>query len=437
MDVPAVVDMVRLQVQTLQDAMLPLIIRETPPVILDASHQAEIARKILSAPLVLILPNAEPGDPGPWKFDRNALASMLAIERVSLPEGARYQVGISAQLLRPFLEGVAPSLAREPLNGRFTFNPEKRKLEVLQGAVTGRHLDVDLSIQEINQKLAEGEHSIPLHIAYTQPRVGNKASAEELGITEKVQSYTSYFYGSSAARIHNIEIASAQFHGLLVAPGEIFSMGQALGDVSLDTGYSEALIIYGNRTIKGVGGGVCQVSTTLFRTAFFAGFKIMERNPHAYRVSYYEQTETGAIDSDLAGLDATVFFPVVDFKFQNDTPYWLLMETYVDAAARTLIWKFFSTSDGRRVEWETTGPTDVVEPPDPLYEENPDLAKGEIKQVDWAADGADITVTRLVYKDGQVLYEDTFFTHYLPWRAVFQYGPGTKKIPTPKPTKTP
>ena len=111
-------------------------------------------------------------------------------------------------------------------------------------------------------------------------------------------------------------------------------MGDALGDVSLDTGYAEALIIYGNRTIQGVGGGVCQVSTTLFRTAFFGGYPVVERYPHAYRVSYYEYTAGGDVDPDLAGLDATVFTPVVDFRFTNDTPYWLLMETYVNVRSQ-------------------------------------------------------------------------------------------------------
>ena len=80
-------------------------------------------------------------------------------------------------------------------------------------------------------------------------------------------------------------------------------MGDDLGDVSLDNGFAEALIIFGSRTIKGVGGGVCQVSTTLFRAAFLAGFPIVERYPHAYRVGYYEQTCAATIPR-LAGLDA-------------------------------------------------------------------------------------------------------------------------------------
>jgi len=134
------------------------------------------------------------------------------------------------------------------------------------------------------------------------------------------------------------------------------------------------------------------------------------------------------VNTRLAGLDATVFFPVVDFKFTNDTPYWLLMETYVNVAARSLTWKFYSTSDGRSVEWETSGLQNIVEPDEPIFQENPELAKNEIKQVDWEVEGADITVTRTVFKNGQIYFQDQFFTHYMPWRAVYEYGPGTKVI---------
>lgn len=203
-------------------------------------------------------------------------------------------------------------------------------------------------------------------------------------------------------------------------------MGNELGDVSLENGFAEALIIYGGRTIKGVGGGVCQVSTTLFRTVFFAGFPVVERYSHAYRVSYYEMDASGSVDPDFAGLDATVYFPLVDFKFLNDTPNWLLMETYVNVSARTITWKIYSTSDGRSVTWETTGPSNVVPPPPPLFEENPEFRVNQISQVDYAAQGADVTVDRTVWRNGQIYFTDRFNTHYEPWQAVCQYGPGTE-----------
>jgi vancomycin resistance protein YoaR len=173
-----------------------------------------------------------------------------------------------------------------------------------------------------------------------------------------------------------------------------------------------------------VGGGVCQVSTTLFRTALFGGYPIVERHEHAYRVYYYEQTATG-LDSSLAGLDATVYVPLVDLKFTNDRPYWLLMETYFDANEHTLTWKFYSGDDGRTVDVTNLGLRNVVPAPEPLFEENPDLARGTCLQVDWPADGADITVTRAVYRDGATLFTDAIRTHYEPWQAIYQFGPGT------------
>jgi len=192
------------------------------------------------------------------------------------------------------------------------------------------------------------------------------------------------------------------------------------------------LIILGDQTIAGVGGGVCQVSTTLFRAAFFAGYPINERHAHAYRVSYYEMKRDGSVDPNLAGLDATVYVPIVDFKFTNDTDHWLLMETYV-GNYYSLTWKFYSTSDNRSVQWETTGPTNIIKAPEPLYRLNPELDEGEIKKVDFEADGAYIRVNRDVYRDGVIYFEDSFVTQFQPWRAIYEYGPGTKDIPTPTP----
>jgi vancomycin resistance protein YoaR len=313
---------------------------------------------------------------------------------------------------------------RLPADAKFIFNDQTLQLDVMEDSSVGRALDIDASIKAINEAVARGEHSVSLVVNEAQPRVAATATGQELGITQLIHAETSYFYGSSAERIQNIEAAASQYHGLLIAPGETFSMGEHLGDVSLDNGFAEALIIYGGRTIKGVGGGVCQVSTTLFRAAFNAGFPIVERTPHAYRVSYYEQNPSGGVDPRLAGLDATVYFPLVDFKFTNDSPYWILMETYMGSGSLT--WKFYSTSDGRSVTYDTSGPMNVVSAPSPLFEENPELGKNEMKQVDWAANGADVNVTRTVSKNGAVYFQDTVTTHYEPWQAICQYGPDSK-----------
>jgi vancomycin resistance protein YoaR len=429
LNIPATFEILNTKLQAMQDAEIQLLIDEDTPVVLNVEEQAQVVRQILSEPLKLTVPGAKEGDPGPWTFEPDALAQMITIERIKDQQGERYQVGLETGGLTSFLEGISPQLELSRKNARFIFNDDTRQLEVIEPAAIGRSLNVAGTVENINQKLLTGDHKIALDLEHTEPEVGDDAKAKQLGITELVSSHTSYFYGSSAERIQNITTAAGQYHGLLVPPGATFSMGDALGDVSLDNGYAEALIIFGNRTIQGVGGGVCQVSTTLFRTVFFGGYPVIERYPHAYRVGYYELKADGGYNTTLAGLDATVYTPLVDFKFANDTPHWLLMETYVNQSARTLTWKFYSTSDGRSVDWNTTGLKNKVDPPDPLYEENSDLAKGEIRQVDWAVEGADVTITRSVHRDGETLYEDTFTTHYMPWRAVHQYGPGTKGMP--------
>jgi vancomycin resistance protein YoaR len=411
------------QLQSFRDGEVPLVIQQLQPKVMDLSAQAEAARTILSQPLTLVVPNAQQGDPGPWVYEPAVLANMISAKPTV--DGGPVQVELNPGALREVLAAIQPQVDRLPQNARFYFDDASAQLVLIDASHTGRTLDIQGSVDIINNALARGEHTAALQVTEAQPAVGSDATGAQLGITQLISQNTSYFYGSSTERVQNIQAAADRFHGLLVAPGETFSMGQALGDVSLENGFAEALIIYGGRTIKGVGGGVCQVSTTLFRTVFFAGLPVVERYSHAYRVSYYERTAGGGIDSNLAGMDATVYFPLVDFKFTNDSPYWILMETYTDPNAMSLTWKFYSTSDGRSVTWETTGPQNVVNAPDPAFEENVDLNPNQMRQVDWAANGADVNVTRSVWKNGQVYFQDQFQTHYEPWQAVCEYGPGT------------
>jgi hypothetical protein len=100
------------------------------------------------------------------------------------------------------------------------------------------------------------------------------------------------------------------------------------------------------------------------------------------------------------------------------------METYMGSSSLT--WKFYSTSDGRSVTYDTTGPTNIASAPSPLFEENPELGKNEMKQVDWAANGADVSVNRTVWKNGAIYFQDTVSTHYEPWQAICQYGPDSR-----------
>ena len=431
LDVQASLAAITDQVLLMTDGVVPLVIRQADPLILNADAQAELARAVLSQPLTLILPAGPDGQTTSLEIPAASLAPLLNFERVNNGSSAQFQIALNQPLMAAYLASKAKDLELKPENARFIFNDNTGQLDLDVPAVIGRTLDAPASAAAINAALQRGEHSAPLVFTFTNPQVTDQMTGAELGIKELVYEYYSYFRGSDADRIQNIRTASARFKGLLVAPGETLSMSDVLGDITLDNGYAEALIILGDETIKGVGGGVCQVSTTLFRTAFYAGYPIIERHPHAYRVRYYEQTASGH-DSALAGLDATVFVPLVDFKFKNDTPYWLLMETYI-INNNSLQWKFYSTRDGRVVEYSTSGINNVVESPDPVYRENPEFEQGKIKQVDWKVEGADVTVYRTVTLNGSVLYQDRFFTRYEPWGDVFEYGPGTE-IPTVTPS---
>jgi len=412
---------------------ITLIFVETPPLVLDASAQAAAAQAIVSAPLVLALAEPKDGDPGPLTIAAAALGDMLQVRRVDDgPNAAHYEVGLDPVALRAYLEPLAEPLVVAPRDARFHFNTETKQLELLQTSQAARALDLDATIGAINTALAAGQHAAALALTITPPAVADDAQAATLGITQLVSEQSTSFAGSTAERVTNIQAAAARFQGVMVAPGATFSFGDNLGDVSLETGFAEALIIYGGRTIRGVGGGVCQVSTTVFRAAYFGGYPIVERYSHAYRVSYYERAAGGW---GGPGLDATVYTPLVDFKFVNDTPYWLLMEVVVNPGAGLITWQFYSTSDGRQVTVSAANIQNVVPAPTPLYEEDASLPAGTIKQVDYSADGADVTVTRVIMRDGAQINGDEapMTTHYQPWRAIFNYGPGTTGIPTPTP----
>ena len=421
-DIPATLKRLEPFFLTQTSGTVALVIEETTPVLMDVKTTADLAKSILSQDFTI-----QPADPnfgaGPWVIKTKDLASLLQLERNTDAADAGYRLSLNRPSLLNYLGSIAPSLRVEPVNARMFFNDDRKEIEVVRNAVIGKGLDLELSADQIIREIQTGQHEATLVMQDIQPAVKDDATAASLGITELIYEGNSYFYGSSADRLQNIRAASASFHGVLVAPGEVFSMAEYLTDISLENGYAEAIIIVGDQSVRGIGGGVCQVSTTLFRTAFFAGFPIVERHPHAYRVGYYEQNTNGWVDTNLAGLDASVYVPVVDFKFRNDTPYWILMETY--ATDFSLTWKFYSTSDGRSVDWSTTGITNVTTPPEPVYREDPTLPTGTIKQVDWAVNGATVSVHRIVYKDGSVYFTDDINTIYVPWPDGYNYGPGT------------
>lgn len=309
---------------------------------------------------------------------------------------------------------IANEVDRPAKNALFQFDQEK--VTVFQPAVDGQKVDqpkLTTAIAESLLNSSQDKLEINLPVTITTATI-KTSQVNNLGINELVGQGKSSFAGSSTERIHNIKLATSRINGILVAPGDTFSFNNTVGEISLSSGYTNAYIISKGKTILGEGGGVCQVSTTIFRAAVFAGLPIEERHAHAYRVSYYEQA------GSRPGLDATIYSPNIDLKFKNDTPAYILIQAYVQGT--NLYFDIYGTSDGRVVNVSNPIITNAVPAPGPAYEEDPTLPKGTTKQVDFAASGANVKVTRTVTKSGQQILTDTFVSNYKPWQAVFKVG---------------
>ena len=253
---------------------------------------------------------------------------------------------------------------------------------------------------------------IPIKIL--KPKVSTD-QVNNLGIKELIGQGESLFQHSIQSRVFNITLAASRLNGILIAPDDTFSFNNALGDISAFTGYKQAYIIQNGKTILGDGGGVCQVSTTFFRTALKTGLPMIERHAHAYRVGYYEQ------DSP-PGLDATIYSPTVDLKFKNDTKHHILIQTQIDQGLQKLTVSFFGTKDNRIINISKPIVTNTTSALPSVYRDDPTLAKGVIKQIDFAAGGAKSTFTREVIKDGKIAISDTFVSNFRPWAAVYLRG---------------
>lgn len=408
-------------VQALEPLAVPLAFHEVLPPLTEVSGAQERVEAILSGPLVLhyTLPEIEAdGTVRPVlhrrAVDEATLSGWLTLEQAADAQGAHLQVSLDRKEIRAHLERLADDIARPPREGRFDYDFQTQRLATLSPGQNGYLLDVAAAVERVAEAAMAGQRAVELPIRVIPPRV-TRADLEALLPLELVGEGESSFAGSTASRLQNIKVATARFHGLTVAPSSIFSFVSHLGLVTAANGYSESWIIYGNRTLLGPGGGVCQVGTTFFRAAFWGGFPIIERSPHAYRVGWYEPP---------VGLDAAVYHPSVDVKFENDTPTPLLILTEVDEARSRLYFRLYGRGVGRRVSIE--GPTldNPVPAGAPVYEEDPTLAPGQQVQVEQARDGVDVTLYRLIEQDGQVVARERFFSRYQPWPARYRVGPG-------------
>lgn len=320
------------------------------------------------------------------------------------------------------IEAISPLIKKthvDAQNALFSF--KDGRVTAFKPSSEGQDVDTDSIKKTLTEKIPyliasekSKSFSFSVPIKIIKPEITTD-KVNNLGIKELIGVGTSLFQGSIVNRIHNIALASTRINGVLISPNEVFSFNKVIGDVSAFTGYKQAYVIQDGKTVLGDGGGLCQVSTTLFRSALNAGLPIIERNAHAYRVHYYEE------DSPV-GLDATVFEPTIDLRFKNDTGNYILVQTVIDPSIARLSFYLYGTKDGRKSIVSTPVITSQTPAPQPLYQDDPNLPKGTIRQIDFSANGANVYFSREVTKDGKTIISEKFYSNYRPWQAIYLRG---------------
>lgn len=251
--------------------------------------------------------------------------------------------------IRTFIEDIARKANTDPINAKLKFNSETQTIEEIEPGVDGITINVEDNIKKIVELIDSHAINSPQTIELTYTKTPAKitgANAHQLGIIELIGEGRSNFRGSTQSRIHNIQTAAKRFDGIVIPPNEEFSFVSILGPVDGEHGYKEELVIRDNETKPEFGGGICQVSTTVFRGAIYTGMKITQRRNHSYPVQYYTPT----------GFDATVYVPSPDFRFINNTPGHILLN--LEFNGTEIIFKYYGTKDGRTIDMQGPFVTD-------------------------------------------------------------------------------
>ncbi len=329
--------------------------------------------------------------------------------------------GFEPKKIKSQVDSWAKEIDRKPTNAQFEYDPETLAVKKFQPHLLGRSLNQAQAAEQLTTLLSQiettKEAKLQGHIKIDQAKPEKTlAETNDLGINQLIGFGDSHYDHSIPSRIHNVSITADKLSLNIVKPGEKFSFNQGIGKVSRATGYKPAYIIKNGRTILGDGGGVCQVSTTLFRALLDAGLDITKRLPHSYRVSYYELDRK-------PGFDATVYAGDVDLRFINNTDHHLLIYSQANSENLYMKVEIYGTDDGRTTEIKNYKKWGYRPPPPPQYIPEESLQPGVTKQIDWATSGIKSSFDWIVRnKDGEIIREKTYFSNYRPWSAKYLQG---------------
>ncbi|MBU6389658.1 VanW family protein [Patescibacteria group bacterium] len=345
------------------------------------------------------------------------IAGMLttSVARDSTGTATGLQIGVNDDALQKVVTDVAKQVSVDPKNA--VLNWSNNSIQVTQDGVAGSMMIIDQTIQTIKQQFANSpqNHTVQASMAVVQPYV-TKDNLASLGITQQIGTATTDFTGSPTNRTFNIGLGEKTINGSVIKDGDTFSTVKTLGPIDEAHGYLPELVILDNKTLPEPGGGLCQVSTTLFRAVLNAGLPVVSRTNHAYRVRYYE-TGVGP------GLDATVYDPQPDFMWKNDTGHAIYIQGSIKD--KKLTFDLYGTADGRTVNIDGPHTLQTFQPSStPQYVNTDTLAKGVTELIDPPVPGARTTATYTVTRNGQVINKQTFNSYYTAMPA--QYLVGTK-----------
>lgn len=319
-------------------------------------------------------------------------------------------LAIEANLLEEYLKKqVDYQLETQFEEARFIV--ENGRVKEFKPGQAGEKVNVPALVAAVEKALFDGgERKIELVKEIVEPEL-SLAKVNDFGIKELLGEGQTNFKGSPVNRRKNIAVGAAALNGILIKPGETLSVIERLRPIDNTNGYLPELVIKGNKTKPEFGGGLCQVSTTIFRAVLAAGLPVVERANHAYRVSYYEPP---------VGIDATIYDPEPDFKFINDTANYILIQTKIEGD--NLFFQFWGTKDGRSVRRTDPKVYNIKSPPPSKLVETLDLPVGQKKCTEKAHAGADASFTYTVaYGDGTIKTQD-FVSRYRPWGEVCMIG---------------
>lgn len=339
-----------------------------------------------------------------WTVKTEVLASWITSEG-SLNN---FYLSLDLKKIEKYLEDkVSPDIDQEAKTPKYEI--KDGKMSSWQSGSDGQKLNLEKSALKIKEEyLTNKNNQAQLIIDSIKSEIAEDAN--NLNIQEIIGTGHSNFVGSPANRIHNIKTGTEAVNGMLIAPGEEFSLVETLGEIDASTGYLPEMVIKNNKTIPEYGGGLCQVATTLFRSALGSGLPITARQNHSYRVSYYEP----------AGTDAAVYDPWPDMRFLNDTGNYILIQSRI--VKNDIYFDFWGKKDGRTASSSKPVIYNVTKPAATKIIETTDLKPGEKKCTEHAHNGAD------TYFDYSVTYANgenkstRFKSHYVPWQEVCLVG---------------